>query len=109
MNAYLVERYLPGVSESELRSRLGRVEALCRELSAEGTEIHYAGSIFLPLEESCFCRFECERPETVAEINQRAQLAYARITAGIAITPEVNVAPEPTNQPSEVQRDVNPI
>lgn len=87
MNAYLVERYLPGLSEAEVRAALGRAEAACAELCAAGTEIRYRGSIFLALEESCFCRFDSDRPEAVAEVNHRAHLAFARISPGIAIEP----------------------
>ena len=87
MNSYLVERYLPGLSEAEVRAGLARAKLACAELRAAGTEIHYRGSIFLPLEEACFCRFDGDRPEAVAEANERAGLAYARITAGVAIGP----------------------
>ena len=87
MNAYLVERYLPGLSEVDVRAALIRAEAACAELRSAGTEIRYRGSIFLPLEEACFCRFEADRAETVTEVNQRAELAFARITRGIAIEP----------------------
>ncbi len=87
MNAYLVERYLPGLSEAELRAGIARVQAACAELSAAGNEIRYLGSIFLPLEEACFCRFDGERPSVVAQVNDRAGLSYARITPGVAIAP----------------------
>lgn len=87
MNSYLVERYLPGLAEADIRAGLTRAQAACAELSAAGSRIRYVGSIFLPLEEACFCRFDSDRPEAVVEVNQRAQLAYARITAGVAITP----------------------
>ncbi len=88
MNSYLVERYLPGMSEAELRAGLARVDASCLELRAAGTGVRYLGSIFLPLEEACFCRFDGDRPDAVAEVNERAQLAFARITAGVAIVPD---------------------
>ena len=95
MNAYLVERYLPGMSAAEVRAGLARADAVCAELRAGGTEIEYLGSIFLPLEEACFCRFDGDRPEAVADVNERAQLPYARITAGVAIGPHtpLTVAP----------------
>ncbi len=88
MQSYLVERYLPGISEAELRSGIGRVRALCAELAAAGAEIRYVGSMFLPLEEACFCRFDSDRAATVAHVNEQAQLGFARITPGVAITPE---------------------
>ncbi|MBV9336833.1 MAG: DUF4242 domain-containing protein [Solirubrobacterales bacterium] len=92
MNSYLVERYLPGLAEVDIRAGLMRAQAACAELSAAGTEIRYVGSIFLPLEEACFCRFDSDRPEAVAAANQRAQLGFARITPGTAIAPVHNAA-----------------
>ena len=88
MNSYLVERYLPGLSEADVRAGLSRANAACAELRAAGTEIRYLGSIFLPLEEACFCRLDGDRPEAVVEVHERAQLAFARITPGVAIGPD---------------------
>ena len=87
MHAYLVERYLPGLSEAAVRAALGRAEAACAEARAAGIEIRYRGSIFLAVEEACFCRFDSDLAEAVAEVNHRAQLAFARISQGIAIEP----------------------
>ena len=87
MNSYLVERYLPGVSEAELRRGLDRAQATCAELRAGGAEVRYLGSIFLPLEEACFCRFDGDSEEVIAEVNRRAELAFARITAGVTVLP----------------------
>ena len=96
MNSYFVERYLPGLSETDVRAGLARADAVCAELRAAGTEIRYLGSIFLPLEEACFCRFDGDRPEAVVDVNERAELPYARITAGVAIAPQgpLTVAPQ---------------
>jgi hypothetical protein len=88
VNSYLVERYLPGLSEADVRAGIARAQTACAELCAAGVEIRHVGSIFLPLEEACFCRFDGERAEAVAEVNERAQLAFARITAGVAIAPD---------------------
>jgi hypothetical protein len=85
--AYLVERYLPGLSEADVRAALRRAEAACAELRSTGTEIRYRGSILLPLEEACFCRFDSDGAEAVTEVNRLAHLAFARITPGIAIEP----------------------
>jgi hypothetical protein len=87
VHAYLVERYLPGLSEADVRCALSRADVACAELRAAGTDIRYRGSIFLALEEACFCRFDSDRAEAVTEVNQRAQLAFARISPGMAIEP----------------------
>lgn len=98
VNAYLVERYLPGLSEADVRAAVRRGEAVCAELRAAGTEIHYRGSIFMGLEEACFCRFDSDRAEAVTEVNQRAQFPFARISPAVAIEPS-----SPTiNQTAEV-------
>jgi len=85
MNAYLVERYLPDLSEADLRLALERARARCAELSASGTPIRYLGSTFLPGEESCLCRFEAEQAEIVARANELAELPFSRITEAMAI------------------------
>jgi hypothetical protein len=90
VNSYLVERYLPGLPEAAVRAGLDRAQAACADLRAAGIEIRYLGSIFLPLEEACFCRFDGEHAEAVAEVNHRAELAFARITPGVAIAPEAS-------------------
>jgi hypothetical protein len=87
MNSYLVERYLPGVSEAELRVALGRLQEACAQLSARDDPVQYVGSMFLPEEETCFCRLDGDSPGTAAKANEIAQLPFARITAGLAITP----------------------
>ena len=88
MNSYLVERYLPGVSEAELRIALDRLHEACTELSARGNPVRYVGSMFLPEEETCFCRIDGDSPGTAAKANEIAQLPFARITSGLAITPK---------------------
>jgi hypothetical protein len=106
MNSYLVERYLPGLSEADVRSAVSRVQAACAELSAAGRGVRYIGSIFLPLEEACFCRFDSDRSETVAEANERAEFAFARVTAGVSIPAGDNTVLDEygsSHQPSEVQ------
>ena len=87
MNSYLVERYLPGVSEAELRVGLKRLEEACAELSARGDSVRYLGSMFLAEEETCFCRLDGDSAAAPAKANEIAQLPFARITAGLAITP----------------------
>ncbi|MEA2145829.1 MAG: hypothetical protein QOG59_1416 [Solirubrobacteraceae bacterium] len=89
MNSYLVERYLPGMSEADVRGGLHRAQIACSELEAQGAVVRYLGSIFLPLEEACFCRFDSDRADTVADVNQRAGLPFARITPGRAIVPHL--------------------
>jgi hypothetical protein len=88
MHSYLVERYLPGLTADALRAGLGRAQAACAQLTASGAPVRYRGSMFLPDEESCFCRFDAESAETVARANEMAQLPFARITPALPLTPD---------------------
>jgi hypothetical protein len=74
MTTYLVERYLPG------RDRAWLEDALAR-LPAEGRGVAYLGSIYIPEDESCLCRFEASDPDDVRLVNELARVPFARITA----------------------------
>jgi Protein of unknown function (DUF4242) len=85
---YLVERYLPDASADDLRRSTSLLTAVAAEMTAEGSRVRYLGSAFVPVEESCFCQFEGSR-EAVRELNERAQLPFARIVAAVFVAPEV--------------------
>jgi Protein of unknown function (DUF4242) len=78
---YLVERYLPGMSARELEDASARLAVTADELAAEGVAVQYAGSTYVPKEESCFCRFEASSREVVERVCERAELPFARIHA----------------------------
>jgi Protein of unknown function (DUF4242) len=88
MNSYLVERYLPGLTTDALRSALQRAQTACAQLSAAGAPVSYRGSMFLPDEEACFCRFDAETPETVARVNEMAEVQFDRITPALPLAPD---------------------
>jgi Protein of unknown function (DUF4242) len=105
VHAYLVERYLPGLSEADVRAALRRAEAACADLRAVGTDIRYRGSIFLAVEEACFCRFDSDQAEAVTEVNQRADFAFARISPGTAIEPSSPTIPQTAEVSTTCQSD----
>jgi uncharacterized protein DUF4242 len=81
MRKYMVERYLPGMTAPELDDASARLSATADELAAEGVCVRYAGSTYVPKEESCFCRFEASSREVVERVCERAELPFARIHA----------------------------
>jgi uncharacterized protein DUF4242 len=81
MRKYMVERYLPGMTARELDDASARLSATTDELAAEGVRVRYAGSTYVPKEESCFCRFEASSREVVERVCERAELPFARIHA----------------------------
>jgi hypothetical protein len=76
---FMVERYLPGMTAREVDEASARLAAMADALAAQGIGVRYAGSTYLPAEQSCFCRFEASSREVVERVCNRAQLPFARI------------------------------
>ena len=79
VNTYMVERYLPGVTAGQLDEVSARLAAAAIELAAQGVEVRYISSTFIPEEESCFCMFEGAHAEDVRRTCERAHVPFARI------------------------------
>ena len=82
---FVVERYLPGITPEELRASAERLAEAAARLTADGEEIRYLGSAFVPEEESCFCRFEAVSARGVEEVCRAAEFPYARILEAEAV------------------------
>ena len=79
MGVYLVERDLPGISLEELAAAQKTAIRMVRELTAEGREVRYIRSTFVPGEEKCICLFEAPNPDHVREANERGNIPFTRI------------------------------
>jgi Nickel responsive protein SCO4226-like len=88
MATYLVERYLPGIDADGLRALVERLRQASARLRADGTDVHYLGSLYLPDEESCFCRLDAPSAEAAARLNELASTPYARISEAVALCPD---------------------
>ena len=74
MPMFLVERYLPGRDRAWVETTLAR-------LPQEARGVVYLGSLYVPSDESCFCRFEAADAESVRDANELARVPFARIVA----------------------------
>jgi hypothetical protein len=72
MPTYLVERYLPGRDRDWLEIALARLPKVTSGAA-------YLGSLYVPSDDSCFCRFEAADEESVREANELARVPFARI------------------------------
>ena len=86
---YVVERYLPGLAQSELLSSLERLGPATEKLRSEGTPVQYLGSTIVPSDEACFCQFEGPSEAAVAEANRRAGVPFHRIVAAVTVSAPV--------------------
>jgi hypothetical protein len=75
---YLVERYLPGTTPTELSAAQVRVVEAVASVRADGVPLTYLGSAYIPEEETSFLRFEGVR-EGVERACRLAGLGVARI------------------------------
>jgi hypothetical protein len=87
MAVYLVERDLPGITMDQLAAAQKRAIQVGRDLTAEGRDVRYIRSTFVPGENKCMCLFESSDPENVREANQRAEIPFSRIVPAQDLTP----------------------
>jgi len=90
MPVFMVERDLPGITMEELASAQKRAIQVGKQLTAEGREVRYIRSMFVPGESKCMCLFEAPTPDNVREANERAQIPFTRIVAAEDLTPKAD-------------------
>jgi hypothetical protein len=88
MGVYLVERDLPGITMEELADCQKKAIQMGREMTAEGQDVRYIRSTFVPGENKCMCLFEASTAENVREVNERASIPFTRIVAAEDLTPQ---------------------
>jgi hypothetical protein len=84
---YLVERDLPNIEVEQLADAQKRVILVGKELTAQGKEVRYIRSMFVPGEGKCMCLFEAPNSEHVREANELADIPFTRIVEAWDLTP----------------------
>jgi hypothetical protein len=79
VDAWLVERYLPGETVEQVDAAALKLAAATHALAAGGAAVRYLGSTFVEAEEYCVCRFESDSAEDVRRVCETAGISYARI------------------------------
>jgi uncharacterized protein DUF4242 len=85
MATFIVERYLPGVEVDAFAEAAGRVAGAAAALTEGGLLVRYLGSVLVPDEEYCVCRFEACDLQAVREANRRAGLPFWRVVDAVLI------------------------
>jgi hypothetical protein len=81
---YIVERYLPGLTQSDLLRGLTLLTQ--EQLRSEPSSVRYLGSTVVLADEACFCQFQAPSLGAVADANQRAGLPFDRIVPVLPVT-----------------------
>ena len=87
MPTYMVDRELPGIEMEQLAAAQKAAIETSKEFTAEGKNVRYIRSTYVPNESHCMCLFEADNPELVKEVNERANIPYKRIVEALDLTP----------------------
>jgi hypothetical protein len=83
VKTFLAELYLSRSAQDELGRRSEIVRQAAEQLTAEGKQISYERTLFVPEDESCFYVFTGQQTDDVAEVCRRAGIPYERITEAV--------------------------
>jgi muconolactone delta-isomerase len=90
MPVYMVERDLPGITMEQLAAAQKKAIEMGKELTAQGRQVRYIRSTFVPGQNKCMCLFEAPNSEHVREANERAQIPFTRIVPAEDLTPRID-------------------
>jgi len=79
MTVYLLESYLPGLSETDLADLVERLNDAADALSEDGLRVRYLRSTYVPEDETCFHYVEASTTSAAERFAQRAELSFDRI------------------------------
>ncbi|MBZ5705268.1 MAG: DUF4242 domain-containing protein [Acidobacteriia bacterium] len=88
MPVYMVERELPGIKMDQLAAAQKAAIELGKKMTAQGKNVRYIRSAFVPAEAHCMCFFEASNPEVVKELNETAKIPYTWIVEAMDLTPK---------------------
>jgi muconolactone delta-isomerase len=86
MSIYMVERDLPGITMDQLAAAQSAAKTTAGRLRDEGVDVRYVRSTFVPGESRCMCLFEAPDADTVARVNDEAQLPYSRVIEALDLS-----------------------
>jgi hypothetical protein len=57
------------------------------KFTAEGKDVRYIRTTFVPGEAHCMCLFEASNAELVKEVNEAARIPFTRVIEALDLTP----------------------
>ena len=84
---FLVERYLPGLTEDAVTALTTRLVTATRELRGSGAPASWLGTTVLLPEETTFCVFSAPSEDAVRALNALASAPYERVVEALIVKP----------------------
>lgn len=88
MLEYLAERYEPGADDEVIRADAAKLAAAARKLRADGHEIEFLGSTFVPGDEATLSRFASSSAELVEIVHHMASVPVERVVEAMSLPEE---------------------
>ena len=88
MSVYMVERDLPGISMEQLAAAQKAAIDTGEQFTADGKNVRYIRTTFVPGENKCMCLFEADNAGLVEELNNTAQIPFTRVIEAMDLTPK---------------------
>lgn len=87
MSVYMVERSLPGVTMAQLGAAQKAAIETAEKMTANGQEVKYIRSAFVPGDQRCICFFEAGDADTVKSLNEQAGIPFNKIVEALDLSP----------------------
>jgi Protein of unknown function (DUF4242) len=88
MPVYMVDRELPGIQMDQLAAAQKAAIETSQKFTAEGKDVRYIRTTFVPGEAHCMCLFEAANADIVKEVNDTAKIPYTRVIEALDLTPQ---------------------
>ena len=88
MLEYLAERYEPGATGDQIGADAVRLAAAARNLRAEGHQIEFLGSTFVPGDEATLSRFVSSSADLVETAHRLASVPVERVVEALSLPRE---------------------
>ncbi len=88
MPVYMVERSLPGIEMNQLAAAQKAAIQTGKQFTAQGKNVRYIRTTFVPGEAHCMCLFEADNADVVRAVNEAAQIPFTRIVEALDLTPQ---------------------
>jgi muconolactone delta-isomerase len=75
------------VTPEQLAAAQKKAIQVGKDMTAQGREVRYIRSTFVPGENRCMCLFEAPNSENVREANEKAEIPFTRIVPAEDLTP----------------------
>jgi hypothetical protein len=88
MFEYIAERYEPGATGDRIGADAARLAAATGKLRAEGHQIEFLGSTFVPGDEATLSRFASSSAELVETAHRLASVPVERVVEALSLPPK---------------------